>query len=723
MADNNGRNTSLDANLELVEPRSSYSGSVMEASNRHTGDQRLAAMQEYKAIQEQMLDNYRTCLLITYAKNEPEASESQKAAFLEDLKFRKVLITKWRDASIHAMRSEKLLYWEQFKIRSLNYDRLKLDVLAISKICDAPEPTFDDDAVNSNVHEYIIAKKGDAILEFSNKGTEGCTVLRFRVSSHLLAESSPLFAQMILPQPAGVAPPVDMENQLPSPPGRHVCKDGMEVKIYRMPQMETNDNESLAILLHAAHMHNNKVPRQIDFPVFVSIAEVCLRYRCTSPLELQVEYQWLPQWIQMASDTSPDGLLLISFTFGLRRLFSRMTKNAILNSLDDEEIQSRGTWPQAVKDKIKAVRAAKIAQIHDRCTKALEEYFRPPVEVEQIERKTSVGSLQLTARPRCPKGQHLCDATNLGWLMLVYNELRVLPSLMNEVGFQSLPKTPRRSLKSLVDSLRLMPSAPQVHNGVCDYAPAFRSAIDDIYNSVRGLTLREITGRDGWALSKHAGPDDPEDALHEIIELPENQKEATQPEGCRLNSEADTPDEVASTLRASIVSDGSDDLIEEDRAGLQDASNFTFVSQRKGVNLAHLSIPSGKEEKSLATEKSELRTPAPLLDEDIEDLYEASPPSITFPHVPGEIQMSAEEAHRILWPDDEYTGLETPLHPEENEKVLLDDLERYGGKPKPNNPQRITSPTEVESKLVDDEKHLKDEKDLALGLGIHKEGG
>jgi hypothetical protein len=690
------------------------------SSSRHPGDPRLAAIQEYKAIQEQMLDNLRTCLLLTYAKNEPEASESQKSAFLEDIKVRKVLIIKWRDASIHAMRSEKLLYWEQFKIRSLNYDRLKLDLLAISKIYDTPEPTFDDGMVNPNIREYIIARQGDTILEFKNKGMEGGTVLRFRVSSHLLAESSPLFAQMILPQPVGVVPPVDMENQLPGPPGRHVCKDGMEVKIYRMPQMETNVNESLSILLHAAHMHNNKVPRQIDFPVFISIAEVCLRYRCTSPLELQVEYQWLPQWIHMASDNSPDGLLLISFTFGLRRLFTRMTKTAVLNSLDDEEIQSRGTWPQAVKDKIKAVRGAKIAQIHDRCTKALEEYFRPPVE--PVERKASVGSLQLTAIPRCPKGQHLCDATNLGWLMLVYNELRVLPSLMNEVGFQSLLKTPRRSLKSLVDSLRLMPSAPQVHSGVCDYAPGFRSAIDDIYNSVRGLTLKEVTGRDGWALSKHAGPDDAEDALHEVIELPGNYKEAIQQEGRRLNSEDDPMDEVASTLRKSIVSDVSDDLIEEDRVGLQETSDFASSGQRKGVNLAHLSIPSGREGKSLATEKPELRSPAPLPDEDIEDLYEASPPSITFPYIPGEIQMSAEEAHRILWPDDEYNGANELSHPEESEKVLLDDIRRYGGKPRPNNPQTIASPAEAKSKLVDKEKHLKDEQDLALGLGIHKQG-
>ncbi|KAG9230156.1 hypothetical protein BJ875DRAFT_385770, partial [Amylocarpus encephaloides] len=562
----NGRNTSLESSLDPTDTRSSYSGSLMEnPNNLHPNDQRIAAIQEYKAIQEQMLDNFRNSLLATYTKNEPDPSERQKYAFLDDVTFRKGLIVKWRDNSIHAMKSEKLLFWEQFKIRSLNFERLKLDLKAISQVIDTPEPSFDNHVADPNIQEHVIAKNGDAILEFGNKGREGYPMLRFRVSSHLLAESSPLFAQMLLPQQPGTIPPADMENQLPEPPGRHVCKDAMEVKVYRMPQIELNCHDALGILLHAAHMHNTKVPRQIEFPVFVSIAETCLRYRCTSPLELQVEYQWLPQWIHMANDESPDGLLLIGFAFGLRKIFTQMSKTAILNAVDEDEIQSKEIWPQAIKDKIKAIRAAKLAQIHECCTKAIEEYFRPPSTT--IDRRTSVGSLELTTSPRCPKGQHLCDATNLGWLMLVYNELRVLPSLMNKVGFQNLPKSPRRSLKGLLDCLRLMPSAPQVHEGVCDYAPAFRSTIDRIYNSISGLTLKDITGQDGWALSKHAGPDQqPEDKLQEIIELPGSISErrtsgpATSARG--FNNQSISNEEI-SLLSQSLEDSESDDIVEE----------------------------------------------------------------------------------------------------------------------------------------------------------------
>jgi len=91
--------------------------------------------------------------------------------------------------------------------------------------------------------------------------------------------------------------------------------------------------------------------------------------------------------------------------------------------------------------------------------------------------------------------------------MLVYNELRLLPDIMKSSG-SSMSWAAGRSLKELLDALRLMPSAPQVHPGVCDYAPAFRSAIGDIYNSITGLSLCDVTGQNGLALSKHVGPAD-----------------------------------------------------------------------------------------------------------------------------------------------------------------------------------------------------------------------
>jgi len=53
-----------------------------------------------------------------------------------------------------------------------------------------------------------------------------------------------------------------------------------------------------------------------------------------------------------------------------------------------------------------------------------------------------------------------------------------------------------------VDSLRRMPSAPQIHDSACDHVPALRASMNDIYNSVTGLTFWDVCGKGGWALSR-----------------------------------------------------------------------------------------------------------------------------------------------------------------------------------------------------------------------------
>ncbi|KAE8454417.1 hypothetical protein EG329_000039 [Mollisiaceae sp. DMI_Dod_QoI] len=731
---NTGRNTSLESNVGPLDTRSSHSGSITEAAVPfQVNDQWLAAIHEYKAVQESILENIRASLVATYKVYEPEATERQIDAFLNDKLLRKTLIVKWRDESIHRMKSEKLHFWEQYKIRSLNFDRLRLDLKAIEQLFSEAQ---EGEAPNMSIKEYVIEKTGDTILEFANAASQVHPILRFRVSSHLLAAASPLFSQFLSPQKPE-NPPLDMMSQLPPAPSRHTCKDGMEVKVYRMPQIELNKHDSLAILLHAAHMHIPKVPRQVDFPVFVSIAEVCLRYHCTSPLELQVEYQWLPQWIHLIGDDNIDGFLIISYAFGLRRIFTRMSKSAILNAVDEEEIRNKEHWPQAVREKIIATRAAKLAQVQECCTKAMGEYFRLPAST--ADRSSSVGSLQLTSLPRCPRNSHLCDATNLGWVMLVYNELQILPMIMKDVGFLHLPAAPKRSLKELVDCLRLMPSAPSVHSGVCDYAAAFRSDINDIYNSVQGLTLRDITGRNGWALSKHAGPTEGKtsDLARDLVELEaplEYAKETKRSEALsnedinlRILSHLDNMDDLNS---AAMVDKTFYQAYKRNEASL--LKNIMKAQRRKTMSQLcadppaihqssnggdvwpsrpSVSIPtSGAEHKSLATDKTKLSLLTPSTRDTLNDLYDTSPPfSPVTPAVADEVPMSEEEARKILWPDDEpiFSAKAPEVNGESlepNEKFLLGDV----------------SHIEDKARLFEDDKHLRDEKDQALGLGIHK---
>lgn len=409
----------------------------------------------------------------------------------------------------------------RYEIRFRNYEKVKQELNDIRQLLQSGESGISPDR---QIDEYPITPRGDTVLEFLNPPIDASTindpVLRFRVSSHMLAETSPIFARMFSGHSGSlqVHDDDDVNALLPPPPTRYICKDGTEAKLYRMPQRELNTLGSIEILLHAAHMHNDKVPREVSFEQFVAIAECCMRYKSTSPLELMVEHRWLPQWMHKGADEMPDGLLVISYAFGLRQLFARMSKTAIMNLVDEKELNLK-RWPQKIKDKIWAVRCAKVAQVNHCCINTVQEYIRPTFprtpEVETPPPQDPRGSFfapvvpatPLTSIPRCPKGSHWCDATNLGWLMLVYNEMDLLLHIMRPNVLSHLANAPprARSLAQMVDALRRIPSpATPVHRGVCDPGPAFRAAVSDIYNSVSGLTLFEISGiSHGWALSKH----------------------------------------------------------------------------------------------------------------------------------------------------------------------------------------------------------------------------
>jgi hypothetical protein len=670
-----------------------------------------------------MLDNFRNSIAGTYKEYQPGSSEKQLEAFLADKELRKSFIAQWREISIHKMKSEKLLFWQQYRIRSLNFHTLAQDLQALEQLFDVADSGI---AENMTIREYVISKNGDAILEFANAASEIHPILRFRVSSHLLAEASPLFAYMFSPSRQEGEAPFDVIADLPPPPSRHTSKDKMEVKVYRMPQIELNNNEALTILLHSAHMHKSEVPREIDFPAFVSIAEVCLRYRCTPvQLEMQVEYQWLPRWKHMANDSSQgqDGFLLISYVFRAEEVFTQVSKNAIMNTVDEAEIESKVIWPQTVRERIKAVRAAKLAQIHECCTNTIKEYLCPPEDITG--RSASIGSLTPTMPPRCPRKSRTCDAINLGWLMHCYNNLGILSNMMNNDSFYDLPTSPRRSLKELVDCLRSLPSSPQGHNGICDYAPPLRSAINDIYNSVSGLTLKEV----GLALStsERSSMEGPSSDLpRDVPELQAIEHRAYRSGPIPISSDAAVClrilsylDDIDDLNAAAIIDKGFYGVFKRNEAAL--LRNVVKAERRRTSSMAspnksdtvrvsarprapHRSRPkTGDETKSLLSDY--------VLSAPQNDLYDISP--LQSPRGSDEAPMSHEEAQKILWPDDLVNSLETPEprmndEPlEQNEKYLMGDFAH----------------SEDKARMEDNSKHLRDEKDVALGLGIYKPDG
>ncbi|KAH7161217.1 hypothetical protein EDB81DRAFT_755791 [Dactylonectria macrodidyma] len=511
----------------VYDTRSSFSGrslaEVVSGSvtkEPYTTDSWLSVIRDWRTFLEALTESFKISLADTYRSYERDATQEMIDALFASKRFRKEAVLRMRNASVTRVMSADPQFFPRYEIRFRNYEKVKQELNDIRQLVQTGESGISTDRT---IEEHAISPHGDAILEFANISMESSPhdpAFRFRVSSYMLAETSPIFARMFAGHSSSLHlfDNEDITAQLPPPPTKYFCKDGSEAKLYRMPQRELNKLYSLEILLHAAHMHNEKVPREVNFEQFVAIAECCMKYKSTSPLELIVEHRWLPQWMHKGADDMPDGLLVISYAFGLRQLFSRMSKTAILNLVDEKELQAK-PWPPKIKAKIWAVRCAKVAQVHACCVNTAQEYIRPPAGSSTAEPDSpsaseprsnfaaSVPATMLTSTPRCPKGSHWCDATNMGWLMLVYNEMHLLPHIMRPNVLSHMPESqpPPRSLAQIVDVLRRIPTPPTpVHGGVCDPGPAFRAAINDIYNSVLGLTLFDISGKShGWALSKH----------------------------------------------------------------------------------------------------------------------------------------------------------------------------------------------------------------------------
>ena len=682
----------------------------------------IAAIHYFRKYQEGLLEHLRESITSTYTKYESDATTHQKEMLFSDREFRNLALSRMETTRNTRSSSETPAYWHKYVERFRNYDQLKNDLLQTELLCAG---IASDKSPNVSIREYDIAANGDTILEFANSVSEIHPVLRFRVSSYMLIEASPLFARILSSLHSDTNSPLEMLEGFPPPPLKQVCRDGTEVKVYRMPQLELNKWEALTTLLHAAHMHNDHIPREVKFIEFVSIAEVCLRYQCTGPLEMAVEYRWLPQWIHKANEDSPDGMLLITYVFGLRRLFHRTSKSAILNITSNKELERKELWPREVKDKIAAVREAKLAQIYASCASLVKEYIRV-VPHMQAAGKDADGAL--TSIPKCPKGLHQCDAANLGWLILVYNQLGILPVVMDTVNGGYPINQSGRSIGSLVQSLWRMPSPPQLHSGICDYAPAFRSAINDIYNSITGLTLRDVTGIDGWALSKRHDlrTKFSEDALQEVFELPApmEQKEpdpvgtANEMVSLRILSYLDDLQDLHATA---MVNRSFYSAFKKNELTLM--RNLVKVSKRKmtrptninlngmGTYLGEIPITQINGHTFPQRPDSTYETPKPqslpILETSDDDLYGTTPP-ISPPRSNTDLSVSVTEVHDILYPNDGVAsgnGEMSPnnadnLNPESNEKFLLSDVVHVD-----------------KSLVIEGRKHLRDEHDRNLRMG------
>lgn len=481
-------------------------------------DQRLTVLNGFEAYLEKLLDSLRSSLSTTYLAYAPNATMEQLNLLFESSLFRNSALTHMRTSGIRWPGSDYPIHWDHYTERFRNHDLTKNDLIQVRRHHNVIRSHVDGSWNNSRlshrhssasrssdterfvVRDIVIAAKGDTILSFSSKESEIRQVLRFRVLSHMLVEVSPYFSK-ILSCSLEDAPASEKLFVEPPQPDDEMWDDGSIVKVYDMPQDEHNKYDSLSTLLHAAHMHTGKIPRQIPYHEFVSIAETCSRYQCTSPLEMVVEHRWLPQWLHRVNDEYPDGMVLISYVFGIRHIFRRTTKSMILNMERREDLMEGSVLPPEVIEKIDVMRTTKLAQIYAVCAEALQEYYRSGTNVSPGA-DGSVPGWGLSSKATCLRGSHHCDAINLGWILLVFGELGILAAVMDTIYRHSCPPPPHRSIQHLVDGLRNMPSAGQIHDSACDHIPALRKAMADVYNSISGLTFWDVCGKGGWALSR-----------------------------------------------------------------------------------------------------------------------------------------------------------------------------------------------------------------------------
>ncbi|OBR08595.1 hypothetical protein CH63R_07360 [Colletotrichum higginsianum IMI 349063] len=779
-----GRGVSHEVSLDVphspttIDSRSSLSGrSLSEVTTGQSCGQRsgpshktcLSAVRDWKKCIESLLEALKLTLSETYKSYEPYATPRMVESLFHNKEFRAAAIQQMRKTSIDKTFSASPDFFPRYIIRLRNYDRVRQDLVDITRILQLAESGVSDERL---VKEYHVSPRGDAILEFANIGAEPLPVLRFRVSSFLLAETSPIFERMFAKHThIEIHDDEDVTDQLAPPPSPYICDDGTEAKLYRMPQQESDSEHALTILLHAAHMHNDKVPREVSFEQLVAIADVCLRYRCTSPLELFVEHRWLPQWIHKSSEDMPDGMLLISYAFGLRQLFTRMSKTIILNLVDEEELKNK-PWPQKMKDRILAVRGAKMAQVQACCVNTIQEYLcpslaaaeqdgapnlpsgpSPPPQARSRSRSPNPSPTGVSppiqpsifsSRPRCPRGSHWCDATNLGWLMLIYGELQLLPTIMKPMAIKDRTnpqQTPRRSLAQLVDLLRTIASPPQAlhRGGVCDPTPQFRTAISDIYNSVSGLTLYDISKRShGWGLSRHRSGQ-PQAILQKGLKNPGKKEQGAKVDltdtiRLRILQSADNVDDLHTTA---MINRGFYQTFHKNQLSLM----WKFVKPIRRMTLMRRT-PTGafgfdedkvpkEEADALKADVKAAREADGGLDGPGEDerpegsetqaaqgiaatgalLSACLPEGAPASDAPSLLVFSDEEAQQILWPV-------KPLSPPHDAPCQSSAAEIAAKAVTKREKSWVSDPAFVEEKMLlkGEDKHLREERDRRVGL-------
>ena len=177
----------------------------------------------------------------------------------------------------------------------------------------------------------VMDPEGDVILVIPRSNGKKA---RFQINSNILCVASPVFRAML---------------------GKHSrFKEGRALAAARL-QSDTDtasgfsrayeltlagDNaNAFAVVLRILHTKNNLVPSSLNEYQLYGIAVICDKYDLTPAVMLWVD-RWMPQLVPNESRNPPivtgHKWLFITYVFGRKKLFHKLTQEIILNSTIDD---------------------------------------------------------------------------------------------------------------------------------------------------------------------------------------------------------------------------------------------------------------------------------------------------------------------------------------------------------------------------------------------------
>ena len=285
-----------------------------------------------------------------------------------------------------------------------------------------------------------------ASIEFDLEGDVLLTLLssagiaKFRVNSNILCLASPVFRAML--------GPTSQFKERAALTGRTSASEPLEIPL------SDDDPEALGVIMRIIHLQYGWVPSSLNADQLYKVAVICDKYDMRQSLEV-----WLTKWVSPlvtppAKPVSGDRWMFIAYAFGERALFSRLTRDLILQCRSDKDgnlltgngnplsehlpghiVGKRDVPPGTARfnshtplAEISARRHQTIeAMVH--CIHSIvEEYMTPET-------------------PRCQFKQVACDDLALGFLVRTFKRLKIYPET-SQIRSQAI-----QEFKALLDGV------------------------------------------------------------------------------------------------------------------------------------------------------------------------------------------------------------------------------------------------------------------------------